>query len=1590
MANIAVLGLQVDSSGAIVATENLGRALNRLGESAVKSEDKLEKMVTRLATIGVSAAGLLKAVTDAAAFEKQMALIATVTDTTTVSMKALEMNVLRTFKSLPVGSINELTKGLYDIISAGFPAAEAVGLLDVSAKAAIAGITSTATAVDGLTTVLAAFKGQGLTAAQASDSLFQAVNVGKITFEQLAGSIGKVAPVAAAYNIKLNDVLAATAQLTVNGLSAEESFTSIRSAISNIIKPTDDYIKRFPALAKEFNATKLQAVGFTEFLKQFNTATGGSKDALNALFTDIQGKVGVLSLLSDGGQGVTDKLQGLEKATGAADKAFNTINQTSAQTFQLLKNQLTAGVIELGTKALPLVNSGLGLFSKVLTFVKGNLPAVAGLVTAVGVGFLAWSQAARVAALYTSLLGAVQTIQAFVSLALTVRKIADAMALLSLVGKGAVGAVAAVAALAAGLLVYRAAANAIEKDTANAAKELEKFQKLAEENLGNPTAPTIPGVDQPTGPVDLGPTQDQIDAAKALRDSNADRVRLAQQALALEGLVGDEYEKQVILNKARNQLLTESRDLTTQELRDELALSIEQEKQLALETLAVKRAKELTNANKERMMAAADNALFAQLEGQALADAQAEQRAALAIMEAKRTLTGQELQDRLTAIEYEYEQAVAANEVNAVLEARKAKQDELNEKAKKYLDEQKQSAENFERQFLQTVSSGIEGILKNGTQGFKSFVKSVQDLFLKMFADILAANVFKKLTNAMGALIPGSAMKMNNVANANFGLQPTFGQQAFAGAGIGAAGFGVGFGVGSLTTNKGLGAAGGALSGAATGAALGSVVPGIGTLVGGVIGGAAGFIGGLLGSSKKAKEAAEKMREAQKQVDQQLQALRDSFSNDRLGTAIKQAQDQFKQLREGIEQAFSGKKNEQERNKRLAELNVLEAQRLQQIRQEFADRQRQVQEDLRIRELRAQGLDEEADKLAFGVQQQREYAAAVKEGADAVSLAALNQTQAAEAARFAAEQQKRAAQAAEESRRRIADLEISTQALTNPRDAERARAIEDANNRIFDAIARGASEAELAAIALYNAAVLAKREAEQAEQDRRTTESLVGRGLSAAGNTRGAEDANLASSQRQELVDAIQSGFSPTNLALLQFVQFAERAALETKRAIEDGTKAIQDSAKAQIADLNVLIEVTRSGAQAQIKAIDAQIAAINTQTAATLKGFDNQIAAVKEQTKQRLENIDAQITAAKQSVELQKAQLQKLDQTVSLNRQVVENLRDFSQSLLLSDVSPLSPEEQLRVAREQFDALATAAQSGDAVAAGKLPDAAQKLLEASRSFNATSPAFVQDFNRVQQVLSAVEATFGEDLPVQEQQLEALRKQVESSERSIEALNAQKEAIQAECERQIAKLEEAKVQAKESADRLIEALEKQKEKISADAEATIAKLEEQRKAIEAAAQKQIDQLIADENAKLQTRLRENQFYDLFQQYAKDAGTFFTNAIAAQEQTGNGLGGNGADGVGTGPSTGTGAPGAPPVQVALESMVVELKEANRILKEELTEVKERLGRLLSVSVEATEQEVRATQRVESAVYSVQSAVREQTQVNTVRNRPVGLV
>ncbi|MCC7055690.1 MAG: phage tail tape measure protein [Gemmatimonadaceae bacterium] len=322
----------------------------RMAADAANLSPALSSVPLGIAAVGAALTGAGLAARRAGVdFEAALAKISTLGPDAQRNLSTTRQAILDTFSAVPVtGSVQDLAEANYLLQSSGRTASEAITDLRTAAEASVAGYTSVTTAVDGLTTVTNAWKESQISTRQASDVLFTAVNLGKATFEQIAHSIGLVAPLAASAGVSLQEVAAATAVLSNGGMVTSSIFEGLRSAILNIQRPTEDFKKKYGALAAEFDASKLARDGLVKFLQDFQERSGGSQKALNALFTDATGVLAVLGLMKNKGDDAAAALKRMGESTGETNDALSKVNGSSEAQERLIRNQLTGAWTDFG------------------------------------------------------------------------------------------------------------------------------------------------------------------------------------------------------------------------------------------------------------------------------------------------------------------------------------------------------------------------------------------------------------------------------------------------------------------------------------------------------------------------------------------------------------------------------------------------------------------------------------------------------------------------------------------------------------------------------------------------------------------------------------------------------------------------------------------------------------------------------------------------------------------------------------------------------------------------------------------------------------------------------------------------------------------------------------------------------------------------------------------------------------------------------------------------------------------------------------------------------------------------------------------
>ena len=398
-------------------------------------------------------------------FRKNMLEVATISTQVTDDMTGFMNQVMSITQEIPIKA-PEAAKALYSIVSAGHDGADGMKILEVSAKAAVGGLTETETAADAVTTILNAYKMSAEEAGTVSDQLFTTVRLGKTTFGEFGASIAQVAPIAAAYGISIDQVLGAVASLTKQGTPTAQAMTQIRAAIQGT--------------AGELGDAAFQGRTFQEALQLINEKAGGSASKMKEMLGTDEGLAATLALTGKNAKSAASDLGELQNSLGATEAAFEKMKDAADNQLTLLANNVQAYLRPLGEKILKEVSDIAKAFNEAFenNDIEGTISNLESLVKNAAGAFLSYKtaillvQVAQHSYVKSSALSRLATIQHTTATALLTGALRKQAVAMLAAGKAAltnpyVLAVAGVTAL--GYAIFKLATQATASEKALAA-----------------------------------------------------------------------------------------------------------------------------------------------------------------------------------------------------------------------------------------------------------------------------------------------------------------------------------------------------------------------------------------------------------------------------------------------------------------------------------------------------------------------------------------------------------------------------------------------------------------------------------------------------------------------------------------------------------------------------------------------------------------------------------------------------------------------------------------------------------------------------------------------------------------------------------------------------------------------------------------------------------------------------------------------------------------------------------------------------------------------------------------------------------------
>jgi TP901 family phage tail tape measure protein len=331
--------------------------------------------------VGVMGAASIKAAGD---FQEQMGIINTIAHQTPDALNATGEAIRRLSVETGIG-LPDMTRAFYDLLSAGVKTGDAMGVLRQATTLSIGGLATTAQTVDLLTTAMNAYHLNVNGVKVATDQFALAIQDGKVTADQIAGSFADVAPLAHQAGIGIDEIATTYGFLTARGVPAAEAMTQMNRAMIELLKPNADLADLQTKLHVKF-ADVASEKGLVVALQEMRAAAEANGIPFQNLFGRLEGLKFALATTGSAFSGYQSELTKMHDATGTAAAQAAERMGTFNRQLDILGATVQSAFISIGNAALPAMTSLVsGISGAIAAFAEWSNanPGLAGSILAV-------------------------------------------------------------------------------------------------------------------------------------------------------------------------------------------------------------------------------------------------------------------------------------------------------------------------------------------------------------------------------------------------------------------------------------------------------------------------------------------------------------------------------------------------------------------------------------------------------------------------------------------------------------------------------------------------------------------------------------------------------------------------------------------------------------------------------------------------------------------------------------------------------------------------------------------------------------------------------------------------------------------------------------------------------------------------------------------------------------------------------------------------------------------------------------------------------------------------------------------------------
>jgi len=350
--------------------QNVGRTMTRsvtlpmvaMGGAAVAMSNKFDTTFTRMTTLAGIGAG---------------------------EIDGLRESVLNLSRSTGRGP-QEIADALYDASSSGLDARQSMDAVTVAARGAASGLGNTGDIISLISSATASYGAANMSSAKATDILLGTIRAGRADPDELAGSLGRILPVASSLGVQFDEVGGITARLSTVFGDTGRTVTSMSGILQKLSAPTQagrdalrDYGSSFEEIRQIIEDDGL--IGAFEHLREIGL--GDDPLAFRALFDDVEARQGAQAIIDNLNE-VRASVDEVRGSAGSLNEAFAAAEALPGFKMSQAVAEVKVALIEFGDAIGPLVADVAGAVAQIVSAFAG-LPggvqmAIAGALVALG------------------------------------------------------------------------------------------------------------------------------------------------------------------------------------------------------------------------------------------------------------------------------------------------------------------------------------------------------------------------------------------------------------------------------------------------------------------------------------------------------------------------------------------------------------------------------------------------------------------------------------------------------------------------------------------------------------------------------------------------------------------------------------------------------------------------------------------------------------------------------------------------------------------------------------------------------------------------------------------------------------------------------------------------------------------------------------------------------------------------------------------------------------------------------------------------------------------------------------------------------